>query len=168
MTPPSADGPPKALRALGIVSMAAVVSSTFATGPTPGLHGDGPLVIMGIVGMSVGLLLSVRRHEWFAGARFIGLALVGAASVLFAAVQPDSAGYAGVYFVMAIGGIRLGRDAAIIVCGGTIVGIIVVGIVANENPAFIAGLLFSVLPWFLIMRLIRRLAARRDEAERLI
>ena len=70
-------------------------------------------------------MLSVRRHEWFDGARFIGLALVGIAALLFAAVQPDSAGYAGVYFVMAIGGIRLGRDAAIIVCGGTVGGLVV-------------------------------------------
>jgi len=167
-TPPSAEGPPRALRALGLVSMAAVLISTFVTDPKPGLHGDGPAVIAGIAALSTGLLLSVRRHEWFDGARFIGLALVGAASILFAAIQPDSAGYAGVYFVMALGGIRLGRDAAIVVCGGTVVGIIVVGVAAHENPAFIAGLLFSVLPWFLVMRLIRRLAARRDEAERLI
>ena len=130
-TPPSAEGPPKALRALG-------------------------------------LLLSVRRQEWFEGARFIGLALVGATAILFAAVQPDSAGYAGVYFVMAIGGIRLGRDAAIVVCGGTVVGIVVVGALTHENAAFIAGLLFSILPWFLIMRLVRRLARRREEAEKLI
>ena len=77
-----------------------------------------------------------RRHEWFAGARFIGLALVGAAAILFAAIQPDSAGYAGVYFVMAIGGIRLGRDAAIIVCGGTVVGDRRRRLLAHENPAF--------------------------------
>ena len=67
-------------------------------------------------------MLSARRLEWFAGARFVGLALVGVATLLFAAVQPDGAGYAGVYFVMVIGGMRLDRDAAIIVCGGTVGG----------------------------------------------
>ena len=167
-SPPSTDGPPRALRALGIVSMAAVLISTVTVDPKPGWTGDGPWVIAGIAGMATGLLLAVRRHEWFNGARFIGLALVGASAILFSAVQPDSAGYAGVYFVMAIGGIRLGRDAAIVVCGGTVVGIIVVGALAHENPGFIAGLLFSILPWFLVMRLIRRLGARRDEAVRLV
>jgi signal transduction histidine kinase len=167
-SPPSVDGPPTGLRALGFLSMAAVLISTVSVDPKPSLHGDGPLVILGIVGMSIGLALAVRRHEWFDGARFIGLSLVGSTAILFAVVQPDGAGYAGVYFVMAIGGIRLGRDAAIIVCGGTVVGIVLVGALAHENPAFIAGLLFSVLPWFLVMRLIRRLAARRDEAERLL
>ena len=62
---------------------------------------------------------------------------------MFAAVQPDSAGYAGVYFVMAIGGIRLGRDAAIIVCGGTVGGLVLIQLLERENPAVIAGLLFS-------------------------
>jgi len=156
-TPPSAEGPPRALRALGLVSMAAVLISTFVTDPKPGLHGDGPAVIAGIAALSTGLLLSVRRHEWFDGARFIGLALVGAASILFAAIQPDSAGYAGVYFVMAIGGIRLSRDSAIVICGGTVGGLVLIQLLERENPAVIAGLLFSVLPWFLIMRLIRRL-----------
>ena len=94
-------------------------------------------------------MLSARRSEWFDGARFIGLALVGVATLLFAAVQPDSAGYAGVYFVMAIGGIRLSRDAAILICGGTVGGLVAIQLIEHENPAVIAGLLFSVLPWFL-------------------
>ena len=109
-------------------------------------------------------MLAFRRVEWFDGARFIGLALVGIATLIFAAVQPDSAGYAGVYFVMALGGIRLDRDAAILVCGGTVAGLVAIDLLEHENPAVIAGLLFSVLPWFLIMRLIRRLAAPRQNA----
>src|SRR3954466_5656250 len=168
LAPPSMEGPPQMLRLVGWIAMATVLFSTLVADPKPGWSGDGPLVIVGIAAMSLGLVLAVRRHEWFDGSRFIGLSLVGAAAILFAAVQPDSAGYAGVYFVMAIGGIRLGRDAAIIVCGGTVVGIVVVGALAHENPGFIAGLLFSVLPWFLVMRLIRRLGRRRDEAERLL
>ena len=165
-----AEGPPRALRALGLVSMAAVLISTFVTDPKPGLHGDGPLVIVGHRRAArPACCSSVRRHEWFDGARFIGLALVGAASILFAAVQPDSAGYAGVYFVMAIGGIRLGRDAAIIVCGGTVVGIIVVGIARPREPGVHRRPAVQRRSrGSLIMRLIRRLggAARRGRAAR--
>ena len=39
-------------------------------------------------------------------------------------------------------------------------------LIERENPAVIAGLLFSVLPWFLIMRLIRRLATAQPRAAR--
>ena len=124
LPPPSIDGPPRALRALGADRDGDGAASTFFTDPKPSLHGDGPLVILGIVLLVGGLALAYRRYEWFAGARLIGLSLVGIATLIFAAVQPDSAGYAGVYFVMAIGGIRLGRDAAIIVCGGTVAGLV--------------------------------------------
>jgi signal transduction histidine kinase len=168
LTPPSVDGPPQALRLIGWIAMATVLVSTVVADPKPGWSGEGVLVIAGIAGMASGLVLAARRHEWWPGARFIGLSLVGSASLLFAAVQPDSAGYAGVYFVMAIGGIRLSRDAAIIVCGGTIVGIVAISVIDHKNPAVVVGLLFSIVPWFLIMRLIRRLAQRRDQAERLV
>src|SRR3954466_11401747 len=157
LAPPSMEGPPQMLRLVGWIAMATVLFSTLVADPKPGWSGDGPLVILGIAGMATGLVLAVRRHEWWPGSRFLGLALVGAATLLFAAVQPDSAGYAGVYFVMAIGGIRLSRDAAILVCGGTVGGLVLIQLIEHENPAVIAGLLFSVLPWFLVMRLIRRL-----------
>src|SRR6478735_6199145 len=61
--PPSMDGPPRALRALGLIAMATVVGSTFFTDPKPSLHGDGPLVIVGIVLLVGGLALAYRRFE---------------------------------------------------------------------------------------------------------
>jgi signal transduction histidine kinase len=165
LPPPSLEGPPRTLRALGMVAIATVVISTFFTPPEPGLTGRGPIVIAADALLIAGLVLSMRRIQWFEGARFIGLSLVGVASITFAAVQPDSAGYAGVYFVMALGGIRLSRDSAIVICGGTVAGIVTVMLIRHENPGNISGLLFSVLPWFLIMRLIRRLAIRNNELQ---
>jgi signal transduction histidine kinase len=168
LAPPTNEGPPRALRALGFVAMGTVLLSTLFTDPEPSLHGDGPLVILAIAALSGGLVLSARRTEWFSFSRSIGLALVGCATLVFAAVQPDSAGYAGVYFVMAIGGIRLGRDAAILICGGTVGGLVAIQLIEHENLGVISGLLFSVLPWFLIMRLIRRLATRNNETHALV
>ena len=46
--PPSVEGPPRALRALGLIAMVTVVVSTFFTDPEPSFHGDGPLVIVAI------------------------------------------------------------------------------------------------------------------------
>ena len=65
---------------------------------------------------------------------------------------------------MVIGGMRLDRDAAIVVCGGSLAALVAVMLLARgHHPAPIAGLLFSVIPWFLIMRLIRRLAIQNAE-----
>ena len=163
LRPPSVEGPPRALRIVGWVAMVTVGFSTLVVDPMPGLTGDGLIVLAALVLLVAGLVLGARRQEWFDGSRFLGLSMVGIASIVFAAVQPDSAGYAGVYFVMAIGGIRLNRDAAIIVCGGTVAGVVGVLLLDGENAATVAGLLFSVLPWFLIMRLIRRLGLRNEE-----
>ena len=146
LAPPSNEGPPRALRVLGLIAMAAVLSSTLFTDPKPSLHGDGLLVIAGFICLASGLFLAARREEQFEYARFIGLSLVGIGSIICAAVQPDSAGYAGVYFVVAIGGIRLGRDGAIIVCGGTVGGLVLIQLLDHENAAVVVGTLFSVLP----------------------
>ena len=161
LPPPSIEGPPRALRALGLIAMATVVISTLFTDPKPGLHGDGPLVIVAIVAARRAASSSAcgarsgSRTRASSGCRSSAIA-----TLIFASVQPDSAGYAGVYFVMAIGGIRLGRDGAIVVCGGTVGGLVLIQLLEHENPAVIAGTLFSVLPWFLVMRLVRRLATQ--------
>src|SRR3954469_25854157 len=168
LAPPSNEGPPRALRALGLIAMATVLISTLVTDPKPGLNGDGLLVIAAFIALASGLILAARREEWFDYSRFIGLSLVGVGTLIFAAVQPNSAGYAGVYFVVAIGGIRLGRDGALVVCGGTVGGLVLLQILGHENPAVIVGTLFSVLPWFLVMRLIRRLGERSRRSEELV
>src|SRR4051794_30433427 len=56
--PPSTEGPPRALRALGLLSMAAVLISTVTVDPKPGWTGDGPLVMVAIAGMATGLVLA--------------------------------------------------------------------------------------------------------------
>src|SRR4051794_26642319 len=103
------------LRVVGWFAMATVLLSTLFTDPKPSLHGAGPFVALGFLVMTGGLILAARRAEWWPGARFLGLSLVGASALLFAAIQPESAGYAGIYFVMAIGGIRLADGAALII-----------------------------------------------------
>jgi signal transduction histidine kinase len=162
------EGPPKALRVLGVLSAGAVLISPFFTDPKPGVHGDGPFVILALVLMAGGLTLAMKRNEWFPAARFIGLCAVGAATLLFGAYHPDRAGYAGVYFVVALAGLPLERTAAALVCGITVGGLVLIAAVEHENPATVIGLLFSVAPWFLIMRLVRQLAIRRNEAMQLV
>jgi signal transduction histidine kinase len=93
---------------------------------------------------------------------------VGPAVLLFAAFQPDSAGWAGVYFVVVLGAMRLERDAALLICGTTVGGLIVITLFHDDGLANAIGLVFSIAPWFLIMRLVRQLAMRRNEAVQLV
>jgi signal transduction histidine kinase len=165
----SNDGPPRTLRLFGLLSMVAVLLSAVTVEPRPGVHGDGPLVALAIVLFVTGLALSMRRGDLPPGRRFAGLVLAGVASCLFTAVQPDSAGYAGVYFVVVIAGMRLPRVPAVIAAGGTLAGeLVILALTRDHAAANASGLVFSVVPWFLITRLIRRLAWRRDRAEELV
>ena len=159
------DGPPQALRALGSSRSRRSSPRRSFTDPQPGCQGDGPLVTLGIVLLVGGLVAELAWRPMSAPRRALRRARRRRrVELLLAAVQPDGAGYAGVYFVMVIGGMRLDRDAAIVVCGGTVGG-------AGRDPAAratrtrraIAGLLFSVLPWFLVMRLIACARLRRAE-----
>jgi signal transduction histidine kinase len=162
-------GAPHALRAFGFVTMVAVLASTVSVAPRPGPHGDGPLVALAIALFVAGLAISARRRDLPPGHRFAGLVMVGVASCLFAAVQPDSAGYAGIYYVVVIAGMRLPRVPALAVAGGTLLAELVLLALTHGHPGLnVAGLIFSVVPWFLITRLIRQLAWRRDRAEELV
>jgi signal transduction histidine kinase len=156
----STQRPPRGLRALGWAAIAAIVGSTILAEPKPA---DEPFIALGLALFAAGLVLSLPRRELPPGRRFAGLVLIGASSCLLAGFQPDGGGFAGIYFVMVIGGMWLERTAALVVCGGSIAALVAVMIFADHHPAAVAGLLFSVIPWFLIMRLIRRLANQNAE-----
>lgn len=165
----SISGPPRALRAFGFLSMAVIVLSTFATEPRPALSGDGLWVTLAIVLFVAGLALSIPLNQLPPGRRFAGLVMTAVASCIFVAVQPDSAGYAGIYYVVVIAGIRMPRGPATIVAGGALLAEVLIVLIHHDKPTATAvGLIFSVVPWFLITRMIRTLAYRRDRAEQLV
>jgi signal transduction histidine kinase len=165
----SATGPPRALRIFGFVAMAVIVVSTFTTEPKPALEGDGLLVTFGIVLFLAGMAASLPLNPLPPGVRLGGLVAVAVASCVFVAVQPDSAGYAGIYYVVVIAGIRMPLVTAYVVAGGTLLAEILIVAISHDKPgATSVGLVFSVVPWFLITRLIRQLAYRRDKLERAV
>src|SRR3954452_1377602 len=147
--------------------MAVIVVSTFGTDPSPGTTGDGLLVSIAIVLFLAGLAASAPLRPLPPGVRLAGLVAVAAASCIFAAVQPDSAGFAGVYYVVVIAGIRMPRVPATIIAAGTLgAEVVILAFHHDKGAATAVGLVFSVVPWFLITRLIRQLAYRRDKLER--
>jgi signal transduction histidine kinase len=165
----SASGPPRALRIFGFIALGVILVSTLTTEPKPALHGDGLVVAVGIVLFVAGLVISLPLNELPPGVRFAGLIMAGVAGCLFAAVQPASAGYAIIYYVVVIAGIRMPRVPGLLVAGGALLIEVVLFAFKHDHPAATSvGLVFSVVPWFLIARMIRQLAYRRDRAERLV
>jgi len=106
--------PPPPLRAFGLTAMAILFVVAVTTEPEPGLHGDGPWVVLGLVFYIAGIWMSVPARDVPARRRFIGLVLVTAASVLLTIVQPNGAMVGAVYYVVIIAAIAFdGRTAPV-------------------------------------------------------
>src|SRR5690349_19542380 len=110
------------MRVIAVASIGAIFLSALFTDPKPSFSQDGLLVVLAMLLMAVGLTLGLKRYEWWPGARFTGLCAIGVSVLIFAAVQPDSAGYVGVYFIVVLAGLRLDREAAAFVCLATVAG----------------------------------------------
>src|SRR5690348_6752461 len=162
-------GPPVGLRIVGYVSLVAIFGSILVVEPKPGLHGDGPLVALGLVALAVGIAGSLPRRELPTGRRLAALIVAAAGACVLAGVQPNSAGYAGIYYVVVIAGMRFDRREGVVVAGVALGAMVAVVALTNDHAdGQIPGLLFSVVPWFLVMRLVRRLLERGREAEALV
>jgi signal transduction histidine kinase len=167
--PRGGGGPPVALRIVGIVSLVVIVVSVLTVDPMPGVHGDGPLVALGLVLLLVGIAGSLPRRELPRGRRVAALVIAAAGTCVLTAVQPDSAGFAAIYYVVVISGMRLPGRLGVAIAGLTLATEVVVIALTSDTAAGTAtGLVFSVVPWFLVMRLVRRLLERGREAEALV
>ena len=161
--------PPIALRVFGLLAIVAVLASVLVSEPRPALTGDGLGVAVALAAFLGGLWVSRPWGTTADRTRLAGIATVGAASVALTALQPDGAGYAGVYFVVVVAAARLPRTPALAISAATLAGeIVALALTREVAAAHIGGLLFSVLPWFFVMRLLRDLAIGRDRAEALV
>jgi signal transduction histidine kinase len=161
--------PPVALRAFAVISVFAILASVLFSEPGPALTGEGLAIAVALVALVCGLVASRPWGTTDDRTRFAGIATVGAASIALTALQPDGAGYAGVYFVVVVAAARLPRNPALVVGGATLAGeVVALALTRDVAAAHISGLLFSVLPWFFVMRLLRELRIGRDRAEALV
>jgi signal transduction histidine kinase len=111
----------------------------------------------------------VPQREISARRRTAGLLLTAAATWALSALQPVSAILGAIYYVVVIAALRLELVPALIVAGIAIAGeCIVIGVTADEPAGGIIGTIFSVIPWFLVIRLLRNMFEARHEAERLV
>jgi signal transduction histidine kinase len=163
-------GRPHPMQLFGVLAMIAIVISVVASEEAPpGLSGEGLAVSLALVAFLAGVAMALPWGDIPDEPRILGLALIGVAACVFAALQPDAAGFTGVYFVVVVSAARLDLRTAAILSGLSLAGVIAAFALFREDAAAtIIGLLFSVTPWFFVMRLLRQVGRRREEAETLV
>jgi signal transduction histidine kinase len=157
------------LRGIGFAGVAVIFVAAFTADDPPGLTGKSLGVLAAVALLVAGVAASIPRRPLPAGVRFGGLVAVATAGALLAAVQPGGAGIGAVYYVFALGEIRLPRRASTVVGVYAVVaqaaGILIAGEAVGDR---LIGLLAGTLPWFFVLRLMRELRARQSEAEGLV
>lgn len=155
-------------RMWGMLCLAGVIALSTFVQPQPGLSGSGPWVAISLVGFVSGVALTLRARERSEARKIASLALVAASSCLLSVVQPNSAAVAGIYFTVLIAGVGLERVPALLVAGTAITAEVVVFAFRDEPGWQIFSFLISVIPWFLVMRLVRELREGQMKAEMLV
>ena len=108
------------LRLFGLTALTVVFVVSLTTEPGPGLHGDGPWVILGLVLYVVGIVASVPAREIPDWQRIGGLALVAAAAVVISIVQPNGAMVGAVYYVVIVAAMALEARPALLVSAAAV------------------------------------------------
>src|SRR4051794_22299672 len=157
------------LRTIGFTGMAVILFAAFSSEPRPALHGDGIGVLAAIVLLLAGLATTLWRRHLPRGVRFYGLVAVALAGALLAYFQPGGAGIGAVYYVFAMGELRMPRRASTFLASFALatqaLGIVAAGDAVGNR---LIGLIAGTVPWFFVLRLMRDLRMRGQRAEELV
>jgi signal transduction histidine kinase len=159
------------LRAIGIAFLIAFAVTSWEVNPRPALHGRGLLVLVGFVMLSASLSITRPTRVRVAGPRtqdvetrrtIAGLVGVIGGTILLAIVQPHGMWEAGPYLVAIMAATRLDRRTGALVMLAAILPL-TVGALINGAYGTALSISIGVLPWYLVMRLMRSLRERHEE-----
>jgi signal transduction histidine kinase len=162
------------LRAFGYTMIALVAVATATTPPRPGLSGDGLMVSIGLALFCLAILSfrpwrALPRTSMSLNGFRARLGAILLASLILMAVQPKGAGVGGIYLVVVLATLRLpGREALaalVLAVGGSV---LVDALFASHAGDRILNVVIGVIPWFLVISLVRRLREGQVEAEALV
>jgi signal transduction histidine kinase len=160
--------PPAPLNAFGTLAMTAIVLVAILTEPRPGLSGDGPWVALATAGLLYGIAFSLPPRRVSEAHRIVALLVLTASMVTLTALQPDGIAFGTVYYIAIVAALRLDLVPALLVSGLAVIAeCVTVGLQVDE-PAAVISIASSVIPWFLVMRLVGRLHEGRERAEQLV
>jgi hypothetical protein len=144
------------LRTIGGAFVVLFVVKTLTTDPKPALHGDGLGVLLGLIGFTVGVVLTNPRSKAREPRRTGGLLLVIASSAVLAGFQPDGVWQACPYFVAIVGAVRFDWKRGVAIYGLSLVALTIVA-AANGRADDALNVAIGSIPWFLVLRLMRRM-----------
>jgi signal transduction histidine kinase len=151
------------IRCFGLVWLALALAGTVSTRPHPGLHGRGATILVALIAL-IGFAVLTQPL------RFTGLpvrrrvaALVGltAAAAVLAALQPDGSWQSGPVFVGIVAAMRLDRRTGALTLAFSLAVVITVSAATGHGGNAIS-VIFTAVPWFLVMRLMRAIAQQRN------
>jgi signal transduction histidine kinase len=157
------------LRVFGLAALTLILVASVTTDPEPGLSGDGPWVALGLIVAFAGVLMSVPAREISTGRRFGGLVATAVGMWVLTAFQPEGAAVGLVYYIVIVAAMILPRIPGLVLSLVVVaVECVILGFVAENPGASIASIVGSVIPWYLVMRLVAQLRRGRAEADELI
>lgn len=157
--------PREPLSIFGTLAMTLIVVVTVFTEPGPD---SDAWVAVGLAGLVAGIFVSLPRCV--PRRRTIGgLALVSAAACLLIRVQPEGVAFGALYYVAIMSALRLELVPALAVSGTAVAaGAAMVAQVADDPAGAVISIVLSVIPWFLVIRLLGEMHEGRAEAEGLV
>jgi signal transduction histidine kinase len=157
------------LSAFGFVALSFIVLASITTKPYPGSSGDGLLVLLGLAVLVIGIATSLPPREVSDRARIAALLVTAGAMLALTALQPESAHVGIAYYIVIVAAIRLPTVPGLVVSLVVVTAeCVVLGFVADDPGGAIISVVASIIPWFLVMRLVKQLAVGRAQAEELV
>jgi signal transduction histidine kinase len=153
------------LRTLGFGYLALVLVVTLTTEPKPSFDGEGLGVLLALIGFVAGVVVTSPRRELPERRRVAGLLLVAASSTVLAALQPSGLWEASPYFIGVVAAMRLERRTALWVLGVSLLALAAVA-AARDQWGAVLSVTVGAVPWFLIIRMVRRFRDQNIELER--
>jgi signal transduction histidine kinase len=159
------------LRIIGVAFLVAFAVTSWEQHPRPALHGRGLLVLGGFVMLAGSIVITRPSRVRLVAAKkdpvevrrtLIGLTGVIAGTIVLALVQPDGLWEAGPYMVAIMAATRLERRPGALVMLASI-GPLTIGALIRGAYGTALSISIGVLPWYLVMRLMRSLRERHEE-----
>jgi signal transduction histidine kinase len=161
--------PREPLSIFGTLAMTLIVVVSLVTEPRPGLSGDGPWVALGVAGMVAGIFGSLPRTEIPVPRLIAALLLVTVSACLLIRVQPEAIAFGAIYYVVIMSALRLELVPALAVSGAAVIaGSAMVAQEADDPAGAVISIVLSVIPWFLVIRLLHQMYEGRARAEGLV
>jgi signal transduction histidine kinase len=152
-----------ALRGFGLALLLLCIGVTFTTHPYPRLHGRDAVVLISFVTLVVSAIAAYPfRPGPVATSRVVWPLVVTIVSTgVFATAQPHGIWIVALYYVAIIAAFRLERRPGLMILALDTVPY-VVGYAVKGQPGGAVTLIFGVVPWFLVMRMLRYIGDQRD------